>query len=238
MAPGAQSNIIEWLQRMIGAYTYKTLNTRETKIDMPLFTLRSPRVKGSRVAYEDREENGKPKGWNITVFGAGLGASRELRAEYGMKFYCTGGGCKQIYIPELPVSVIVNEVYKGGAFVREQVTVEVGGLEKERYFEKGIRSCPKHQASDEQSSADKIERFTLTGGVAGETTTYTRRWASSESRDIALEVGVGVLKATVNATIRAEQEIRLTYDLPEGHEYEVRYLAKECGIAWAVKPES
>jgi len=103
------------------------------------------------------------------------------------------------------------------------------------HFDKGIRSCPKQQYSGAQSPNDRVERFSLTGGAAGETTKITRKWSSGESREILLKIPLGALNVNIRAGIRAEEEIELTYGLPEGHEYEVRYLAKQHGIDWAVK---
>jgi hypothetical protein len=221
---------------MIGRYTYETVETREEKINVPLFTLRSPRVKGSQVVYKDRKGIGQPKGWSVTVFGTCLSPSREMRAEYGMEFYCTNGSCKQVYIPQLPVRIEVNKVYKGREYQGIQTSVEVYSLKKERNFDKGIRSCPKQQSLCIKSSDDRVERFPLTEGMVGEKTTIMRKWASGESREIFLNIGlVGTPKLNIRASIRSEEEIELKYGLPEGHDYEVRYLAKQHGITWAVE---
>jgi len=106
----ARLKIIDWVRRVVSGYTYEALTTREGTINLPLFTLRSPQVKGSQVVYKDKKGIGQPKGWGITVFGTGLSPSREMRAEYGMEFYCTNGSCKQVYVPKLPVRIVVKKV--------------------------------------------------------------------------------------------------------------------------------
>jgi hypothetical protein len=205
----------------------------QLQIRLPLFVLAAASVPGcsARFATETTQEGQLE--WSVTIYGTGLGSGGSVTTSVSAEFSATSGETKVIF---LPVTVKV-----------ERVTV----LEHGRRVGRGRRVDASNLQSQQQSpgllllAADAVppvgkvaNRFPLSGDTSGAIATYGYRYQAGNRKNLQLGLKAFGADIKVKTEVMMQRDIRLSYGLRGGSDYELYRLADGDGLLWAATPAS
>lgn len=230
----SRGRLKSWLLRIIRRREYRTERSRTAQIDVPLFKLHSPAVRGSKATYQEKSAEEARDGWWVTIVGTGMGATQTVRVEYATKFISENGDYKAIFVPViLRVSLIA--IYEKGRLQNRRLRTEVDRSTFERAFNKGVKLLSSGElVKDMALTRPKAVSFRLAGDTSQAISTFERTWMVGDEVKTSLGVKMFKIGTTMEVGVRREEKLTLTFDLPGGRDYHLLRLSREHGVVWKV----
>jgi hypothetical protein len=217
-------------QRLAGYFRdreIRVLETAETEVRVPLFVLGAADVEGCTAKFDQEEMRTRPLTWSMTVFGSGLGGSRELKASAAASFIAAAGEVKVVFQPlKLTlqrVAVLLDGRQVGGG-------VQVDGEKVRTDASPGLLLL---SSQARPPTGPSVQRFPLAGDTTGALATY--QWVYTRTSKKNLSVGVDVFQTKLSLTVGTEltKQVTLQYELRGGHDYALLRVAEADGLLWA-----
>ena len=230
-----RTTILEKLKALIDRREYRTEETTSFSISVPLFKLHSPSVEGAKVTYRESDIADSENGWQVKLFGIGMGRTTTMKVGYACEFASARGECLQVFVP-LVLTVNLVGVYKSGVLKSRGVRAEIAGIKDEWTL---------RQRSSETLSTDKCSGRSLQGKLKTETfplsrhrssqpAKFQRSWAFSTARTVELHLLEAFQGISIEplAKVKRERQLLLDFELPGEHDYQLRY--NSSGLNWEV----
>lgn len=205
----------------------RVLDTAVTEVRVPLFLLAGADVPGCTATFDQQEMLSRPLTWSMTVFGNGLGGSRELKASAEASFTAAADQTKVVFQPLklmlARVAVLVNGRQIGGG-----VQVDSGSIHTD--CSPGLLLL---STGANPPSGPLVQRFPLAGDTTGAIATYKWTYARTSRRNLSL--GVEAFHTQLSVTVGTEltTQVTLRYELRGGHDYTLLRAAEGDGLLWA-----
>jgi hypothetical protein len=224
----------EKFRAFLGMQEFVVENKMTKLVDIPLFSLRSPSVIGSKVTYSESLSKQCEATWGVTILGSGMGATTVFKVEHSASFESANGDNKLIFVP---VRLLVSQVavYRRGTLLGRGLRCEMQKTDRPHPFNKGIMTMPLDAVAAQRPRPNtEGQLFPLGGDRSSTSATYRQEW--EESTDVETSIGIEAfnLKVKTKASIAQNQKVALSYQLPGGHNYRVKPLADVHGIWWEV----
>jgi hypothetical protein len=227
----SHESLLQRVQRVFQGISFETEDSETLVIDVPLFRLHSPTVKGARVAYAEGREIADGASWRVKLLGLGPGPSTTLQVGFTKGFESWDGQCREIFVP-IAVELEHVRVSKRGRPAGRGLRFQVKrALEPKTLRTRGSRTLTSAQcAARHVPGACEEDTFLLAGDGGPEPATGDFH----SSKDVAHEVGLSLTAFGVGidalAQVRTTTHVRLTYSLPPGHNYVA--LREPRGVYW------
>jgi hypothetical protein len=215
-------------------YEFLIEDSHRRRVEVPLFHLNSAPVSQSRTIYEEIVTTQTELSWAITLFGSGMGATQSLEVTYATKLQSENGHPKLLFVPVIVVVYLIG-VYERGQRIGRGLRTEMAEMKNERWLP-GLRSNPESALVPAASSADLFcENISLSGDTSGNIQTFSRSRQSGAEFDCGVSIEAFNLAVKSKIRIKQKRELKLTYDLPAGHDYEALSVNGQSGIWWCVR---
>ena len=129
------------LKKLLRKREYRIEDSVIAQVKVPLFRLHSPKVKGSKVIYEEAQSKETEVTWAVTILGTGMGATQSFGVRYAASFESTNGICKLIFAP-VSIQVSLIGVYQRGKCLAKGLRTEMIGEKNETKINRGIAQLP------------------------------------------------------------------------------------------------
>ena len=204
------------------------------RVDIPLFKLHSPSVRGSKVTWEESTAQTRGGTWLVTIFGIGMGADQTLSVVYEDKYSNHDGAYDLIYATVVMRWRLVSfyeRRAKGarGKLISSAIEAEVDERVRRHPLGRGVKRLSNDELVDDMNfvldpPVDKREVLT--------SDPWTRAYEWRESTEFEVRLGIPQIgiSAAAKASVRPQHTVKLTFELPGGHEYELLRLANAPGI--------
>lgn len=205
----------------------RILETTDAEVRVPLFVLSCPDVNGCTAAFDREEMHRRSLGWNMTVFGTGVGGSREVRASASAGFMAAAGETKVVFVP-LTVTVERVAVLESGRQTSTGLQVDARSMRTDS--SPGLLLVPPGATPP---AGAPVQRFPLAGDTSGALASY--RWKYERTAKLEVNVGLEAFQSKVSLKIGTEltTQVRLEYGLRGGHDYVLLRAAEGDGLLWA-----
>lgn len=231
---GSQPSRIERLKRLKDRLEYRVEGTQSVSVKVPLFKLHSPRVRGASVTYRESEIVKRSRGWILTVFGIGMGATNIYRVVYDPPFVSNNGECLQVYVP-LVLELKSIAVYESGVLKSRGIRAEIEGIEDHTVLRKrGCDSLPNEQCANKGLLGKfEIVNYTLLKRRQPHKENFTRLWGNNVRKSIELHM-IKAFGLTIHplAELEHHQKLELEFSLPGKRNYALSY--NTSGLHWDV----
>ncbi|ART69405.1 hypothetical protein BTO20_13145 [Mycobacterium dioxanotrophicus] len=197
-------------------------------VTVPIFILGSPKAKKSKVSMRCSTETTSDTGFELKVFGNGMGADKTCKVTVAEEYACEGGRGRRgdLEVPCLAVPygfrLSTGPKLLGWGYVKDDT----------RHGRLIVADCDKDEldALVGQQDGDDID---LAG--ASEGTTIKRTVEQGNARDYSLGVAKGSdVSAKVKVSVKASQKIEITVELPGRFTYRPCAPAQGVGAIWRV----
>ena len=204
----------------------RVLDTAVTEVRVPLFVLAGADVAGCTATFDQQEMRSRPLTWTMTVFGNGLGGSRELKASAEASFTAAAGQVKVVFQP-LKLTLQQVAVLLDGRQVGGGVQVDSGSI--------GTASPGLLVLSAEARppAGSPVQRFPLAGDTTGALATYKWIYARTSERNLSLGVDAFHTKLSLTVGTELTTQVTLQYELRGGYDYVLVRAAQGDGLLWA-----
>jgi hypothetical protein len=230
----SESSKLGKLRSLISRLQFKDEDTKIVPINVPLFRLHSPSVKGAKVIYREIGETRKiQRGWFVTVFGQGTGPTNTYKVIYDTPFESVNGECRRVYVP-LQLEVKSVAAYESGDLVGRGVRLAVKGLEDEHVLRKrGCELLEEKQCSDDLVGPISTLNYNRKKESTPHTEPFTQLWGTHVRDSIELET-IKVFNTTITpiAELEHHHQLDLEFKLPGKRNYILRY--NNSGLQWAI----
>jgi hypothetical protein len=205
----------------------RVLETAETEVRVPLFVLAGADVAGCTAMFDQEEMRKRPLAWSMTVFGSGLGGSRELRASAAASFTAAAGETKLVFQP-LQLTLQRVAVLLDGRQVGGGVQVDSAGVRTDA--SPGLLLL---SSQARPPTGLSVQRFPLAGDTTGALATY--KWVYANTSKRKLSVGVDAFHTSLSLIVGTEltTQVTLQYELRGGHDYVLLRVDEGDGLLWA-----
>jgi len=205
----------------------RVLETAETEVRVPLFVLTGADVEGCTAKFDHEEMRTRPLTWSMTVFGSGLGGSRELKTSAAASFTAAAGEAKVVFQP-LTLTLQRVAVLQSGRQIGSGVQADSAGLRTDA--SPGLLLL---SPQARPSAGPSVQRFPLAGDTTGALATYKWMYARTSKKN--LSVGVDAFNTKLSLTVGTEltTQVTLQYELRGGHDYALLRVAEGDGLLWA-----
>jgi hypothetical protein len=206
---------------------FRILDTTMTEVRVPLFVLAGADVEGCTAKFDQEVMRTRPLTWSLTVFGSGLGGSRELKSSSAASFTAETGEAKVVFQPlKLPVQRVA--VVLDGRQVGGGLQIDSAGIRTDA--SPGLLLLSSEARPPAGSS---VQRFPLAGDTTGALATY--RWVYARTAKKNLSLGLSAFDTKVSLTVGTEltTQVTLQYELRGGHDYALLRVAGGDGLLWA-----
>jgi hypothetical protein len=235
-----KKDVMSRIMKFIGYYKYVEISSEPPRdIIIPLFKLHLPqkddesKVDRSKVIFEESTLTGNSNNWEIEVFGAGMGATRTVKIECSTKIIAENGYCKIIYV-KIPIRVKKMARREGQRRINYFLQVEIDE-EKSRTFRNGTKSCNKNDCKEDiKLIGPHYLEYELAGDLSGSINTYDETWTYDSGHSVKIGVSAFKMNAFIEARIFRQRQLKLTFELPGGHDYLLFPLKNKNGIKWKV----
>lgn len=205
----------------------RVLDTAQADVRVPLFVLSGADVTGCTATFDHEQMRTRPLTWSMSVFGSGLGGSRELKASAAASFTAAAGETKVVFQP-LTLTLQRVAVFQGGRQIGGGVQVDSGAVSTGT--SPGLLLL---SSSAKPPAGPSVQRFPLAGDTTGALATYT--WVYARTAKKNLSVGVNAFQTDLSLTVGTEltTQVTLQYELRGGHDYDLLRVAEGDGLLWA-----
>jgi hypothetical protein len=205
----------------------RVTDTAVTEVRVPLFILAGADVAGCTATFDQEEMRSRPLTWTMTVFGNGLGGSRELKASAEASFTADADQTKVVFQPLKlmlqQVAVLLNGRQVGGG-----VQVDSGNIRTDS--SPGLLLL---SAQPRPAAGPPVQRFPLAGDTTGALATYQWKYARTSKRNLSLGVDAFNTKLSLTVGTELTTQVTLQYELRGGHDYTLLEAADGDGLLWA-----
>jgi hypothetical protein len=202
----------------------------ETAI-VPILVLAAPAVAGAKVEWTAIESAGGSCGFELTLLGSGLGASRTISIESSRKEVCEDGQARLIELHAPVLAQPIGRHRKGrveSQRLRRELAAPGAGVPPRRFLvqsleESELAALAGPAVEDEdRSKAEAAVEFADAGAVSGKRT---------------LSVGVAYkgAQATLDGTLEEKRAYEARVTLPGGRRYRRYYPVGAFGVMWDVQ---
>jgi hypothetical protein len=227
-------SLVDKLRAFIGQQAFVVESTAKKQMEVPLFLLRSPDVRGSKVTYSEALSEGTEGTWGVKILGTGMGGTTAFKVQHSATFESSDGDAKLIFVP---VTLVVSKVavYKKGKFLSRGLRCEMEKPDRTKPFNKRVSLIAPQIAATQLTRANiegkcfpaawrtVIQQSDLQPGVA------RIDQCGSNFRNRAFD-----LATTTKAAIKQERKVTISFELPGGHDYRLKPLADSHGIWWGL----
>lgn len=230
----AESSKIGKLKQLFGGLRLKDEETKIVSINVPLFRLHSPSVKGAKVIYREIGQTTKrERGWLVTVFGQGTGPTNTYKVIYDPPFESVDGECRQVYVP-LQLEVTSIAAYESGRLAGRGIRLGVKGLEDEMVLRKrGCELLDAVHCRNHLAGPVSTLNYNRKKESKPHTEPFTQLWGTHVRDSIELET-IKVFNTTITPVAELEHlhQLDLEFKLPGKRNYVLRY--NNSGLQWTV----
>lgn len=205
----------------------RVLDTAMTEVRVPLFVLAGADVEGCTARFDQGVMRTRPLTWSLTVFGSGLGGSRELKASAAASFTAEAGEVKVVFQPlNLPVQRVA--ILLDGRQVGGGMRIDSAGIRTDA--SPGLLLL---SADATPPTGAQVQRFPLAGDPTGALATY--QWVYARTSKKNLSLGLSAFDSKLSLTVGTEltTQVTLQYALRGGHDYVLLEIAEGDGLLWA-----
>jgi hypothetical protein len=167
----------------------------------------------------------------MTVLGTGMGATQSVSVTCTSEFEAIEGECKSIFVA-FPLRVYLIGIYEKGALIGRGLRSEVPEDQRSS-FTLGIKSATDTESISASRNADLSEEvFQLSGDSSTAVHTFSR--VEEEKAQFELKSGLRVFELDLSSKteISRTSKIKLTFKLPAGFDYRLKYDRDGSGIWW------
>lgn len=217
---GADVSLLDRIRHVFQGLSFETEEQQRIVVEVPLYRLHSPRVRGARVTYSEGRAVASGASWRVRVFGLGPGATRTVQVSYSKGFASAAGQCKEIFVPlELEFERIV--VQERGHHLSRGMRVQVRTLDEPKALRtRGAKTYPPDQCQARHRPGEcEADTFLLASDLSDEPSTGEHRWSSDVARDVGLQLSPFGIGVEALAQVRSTTHFLLVYTLPPGHDY-------------------
>jgi hypothetical protein len=162
----------------------------------------------------------------------GLGDTKTIAVEYLNEFTSEDGECKEIYVPirvryEEGI-VLEDHIYRGRAYRVQALDTRKRTLRKRG----AVSLSPAQRLRRHLPEDGDQESFLLSEDTGRRPTTFSRSWSCDVAREVALQLKALRIEFGTKAEVRHVRSLRLTGELPSGHNYDV--IFGRGGLYWVV----
>lgn len=200
-------------------------------ITLPLFWLTCPTPSRSKVQYNEEVTEGGKGSWKMTVLGTGMGSTQSVSVTCTSEFEATEGECKSIFVA-FPLRVYLIGIYEKGVLIGRGLRSEVPEDQRSS-FTLGIKSATDTESDTASRKADLSEEvFQLSGDSSKAVHTFSRMAEGKEQFELKSGLRVFELDLSSKTEVSRTSKIKLTFKLPAGFDYRLKYDRDGSGIWW------
>lgn len=222
---------LSWLTGR-AAHVHTVIDEESTfTVHVPLFRLHSPRVQGSRVAYQEEEDALVGRAWIVIFLGHGSGKTRTYGV--GRKDTCVseGGQCREVFVP-VPVVFQRISLFRDGLPAGEEwrLQAKVGRDGKALRGRGETLLSPAECQERHRREEGDAEPFLLRGSAGTTCGPYERSVSLDVTKTVSLDLKAKGIGIDAKAIVRRVRKLSLEYLLPGGFDY----TAWSCpgGVYW------
>ncbi|MGH6654362.1 MAG: hypothetical protein ACRDVE_04050, partial [Actinocrinis sp.] len=198
-------------------------------VRVPLFVLTAYPAPGCVSTYKTTNDQSRKLGWNVTVFGSGLGGDATVTSSVSATLTAQAG---QTVLVFLPVTVDVEQVRlvdKKGATLNASTRVNVSPMQSE----KPVPGALLLDAADLPKSGPQVQSYQLAGYGSGVPAEYEYRYEHTNSSQLQVGVRAGGANIQVTGSVSMSAAVCLDFTLMGGRDYELCQAADTNGLVWA-----
>jgi hypothetical protein len=205
----------------------RVLEATDADVRVPLFVLSCPDVDGCAAAFDREEMRGHALAWSLTVYGSGVGGSRDVSASASAGFTAAAGETKLVFIP-LTVTVQRVAVLEAGRQIGTGVQVDGSSVRTDS--NPGLLLLPPGTTPPEGAP---VQRFPLAGDTTGALATYQWKYTRTSKRNAEVGLEAFGMKASLKVGSELSTQVVLKYELRGGYDYVLLNVAQGDGLLWA-----
>jgi len=219
----------KYFGKLRGLWNTKILERKEIRAPIRVFTIHTPKVKGSECEYAETQTDTEINNYGITVFGIGSNLHKLIKVKNQNSYIAKDGRCYEIIKYATIVVERRVEMYKN----RRQCEPYTEAYLKE--VDKGYKKFPlkEEECASLCSTGEYHERYDLSKAIDPDKCSL--QIMQSETRKFQIDLGIPFSsKINMSAENESYKTKELSYILPGGHNYRL-YKPKDCfGYVWDI----
>lgn len=221
-----RKSVWQRLADWFGGKEVRVLESIDTEVRVPLFILSCADVDGCTAAFDRQQMKGHALTWSMTVYGSGIGGSRELSASASARFSAAAGQTKAIFVP-LTVTLQRVAVLEANRQIGAGVQVDASSIRANSA--PGLLLLP---SGTKPPAGPSIQRFPLAGDTTGALAAY--EWTYERKSEMHVELGLEAFnsKISLNVGTSFTTQAALKYELRGGYDYVLFSAAEGDGLLW------
>ncbi len=205
----------------------RVLETTDTEVRVPLFTLSCADADGCTAAFNWEAMKGHTLTWSMTVYGSGIGGSRELSVSAFAGFTAAAGQTKVVFVP---LTVTLQRVVVLQADRQIGAGIQVDSSSVHTSSSPGLLLLPR---DTRPPAGPPVQRFPLASDTTGALATY--EWTYKRTSEMHAKLGLEAFSSKISLRVgtKLTTQITLRYELRGGHDYILLSAAEGDGLLWA-----
>jgi hypothetical protein len=223
----AVNRLSDWMRRR----TIRVEERDNVKLQLPLFIISAAKVPGCATAFTMEHTKAQDLGWSVTILGTGLGADGTVGASASATFRAAAGQTKVVFLP-ITVAVERVSVLDKGKRVSQGRRIDVSGLSKQA----GNPGLLLLSEDAMPPFGTRQDRYPLAGDRSGAIASF--EYVYTQATNIPMKIGIKTygVDLGLNFQARLSRNVKLTYDLCGGYDYDLYRTAEGDGVLWASSP--
>ena len=224
------------INRLSDWMRHRTIRVEErarVNLKVPLFVISAARVPGCATSFTMDRTKVQDLGWSITILGTGLGADGTVSASASATFRAAAGETKVVFLP-IEIAVERVSLLDRGKPVSQGPRIDVSGLNKQA-GNPGLLLLPENAMPP---IGIRHHRYELAGDRSGAIASF--EYVYTQATSIPMKVGVKTygVDLGLNFQTTLNRNVKLTYDLCGGHDYDLYQTAEGDGVLWSTSPSA
>lgn len=240
-AKKGKRNLISWLNRILGRYTYIEEKGTILFIKIPIYKLHLPekeiddkviKVNGNKINYKETITIKKQTELSLKIFGVGFGDTRTVKIECSAQAVAEKCKCQTIYA-KIPIRATKVIVIEGNNPIREILKAEVDETASYITYRSGSQICKEEECKDDLNAIGyPVDYFPLAGANLKSIHPFETKNIFSKESETRIGVEAFGLNTSMKVLIERDRQQVLEYFLSGGYNYLSFSLKEVDGITW------
>lgn len=230
LARSVESDALTRLSNWFSGRKIVVDNRELVQVELPLFVLSAYNAAGCGSSYQATSDQSRRLGWNVTVFGTGLGGDATVSSSVTSTLSADAGQACLIFLPVTVAVEQVRVVAKDGSTVSSGQRVDVSPA-------KAQSPVPGARLLDSNvlpAAGASVQTYALSGYAA--TTPAEYQYVYTQEKSVSIQTGVKAFGSNIgiSGSVTMSKSVTLDFRLAGGHDYQLCKLAggDVDGLVW------
>ena len=224
--------MVQKVKEILGIVRLETECEKEDEIEVPIFWLHSPNIKGSEVIYEETESKKISNSYRVGFIGTALGKTRSISFSSSTLARSNDGDYKRIFMIAKIKNALIS-VVSAGKCVNRILRTELAYPCDKLDIEFGIDEITREEFITSNLIPKRIgKRYKLSGDHSGAVHSFKEIWKTSRKKEIEFGINAFNLQSVLKGDLERDIDVKFEYRLPAGTDYEVKKIYNGFGILW------